>query len=221
MILDLEDGVAAESRPLARRHVATWVSEPRAAWVRINAAGTNDWEQDLIGLTESGSPGLSGVVLAKVNDPEDVADTVGRLRVPVVALIETALGVEQALRIARAPGVVALAFGVADLQLELGLASGADGWAYARSRLVFASRAAGLRAPIDGPTLRIDDPDEAARDARRARESGFGDNCAFTPIRSTLSMSASVIRPKRSCGRVEWSMQRTGLAEARSESATR
>ena len=56
----------------------------------------------------------------------------------------------------RRPGVVRLAFGSGDFRRDTGAADDPLALLFARSRLVTASRAAGLPGPIDGPTVSRD-----------------------------------------------------------------
>ena len=104
MILDLEDSVAAcrQARPPAAA-VAEWlrVVRRRRSQVRVNAPGTADLAADLLALP----PGVP-LRLPKVESPGDLVAPwpAGAVH----ALLETALGVEDAFAIARAPGVVSL-----------------------------------------------------------------------------------------------------------------
>ncbi|KAF0958328.1 hypothetical protein MLGJGCBP_08583 [Rhodococcus sp. T7] len=142
--------VTAE-RPGARRSVAEWLSGDGAAWVRINAATTQDWPADVDALR--GLPGLQGVMLAKSESGQQVRDTSDRLgaAVPVLALVESALGIEFAYDIASEAATLRLAFGSGDFRRDTGAGAEPDALAYARGRLVVASAAAGIAAPIDGP----------------------------------------------------------------------
>jgi citrate lyase subunit beta/citryl-CoA lyase len=84
-----------------------------------------------------------------------VAETFDRLggRTPVLALIESALGIEEARSIAQARGVFRLAFGSGDYRRDTGTSMDDLAMAYPRSRLVVASRIGNLPGPIDGPTV--------------------------------------------------------------------
>ena len=152
VILDIEDAVDPGSKCAARATVADWL-ETNSAWVRVNDRSTGFWSHDLDGLR--GRPGLAGVVLAKTEFPEQVSETVDRLggTTPVIALIESALGIEEASAIARARGVFRLAFGSGDYRRDTGASSDDLAMAYPRSRLVVASRIGKLPGPIDGPTV--------------------------------------------------------------------
>jgi citrate lyase subunit beta/citryl-CoA lyase len=155
VILDLEDGVPAVDKADARRSVATFLDQTGAQniWIRVNAIGTTEWEHDIVELSRIRTFG--GIMLSKCESPEQIELTARRLsrRVPMIALVESALGVERAFEIATTPSTVRLAFGIGDFRRDTGAAPTPDALAYARSRLVVASRAAGIAAPIDGPTL--------------------------------------------------------------------
>lgn len=71
----------------------------------------------------------------------------------IVALVESALGIERAFEIASAPYTIRLAFGTGDFRRDTLASSDPEALAYARGRLVVASRAAGIAGPIDGPCL--------------------------------------------------------------------
>lgn len=152
IILDIEDAVDASVKEDARANVAGWLALGGRAWVRINDVTTPDWERDLSALT--GLPGLNGVILAKAEAAEQVTDTYQRLggHTPVIPLVESALGIEDAVSIARARGAFRLAFGSGDYRKDTGAENTALAMAYPRSRLVLASRIGGLPGPIDGPT---------------------------------------------------------------------
>jgi citrate lyase subunit beta/citryl-CoA lyase len=186
MILDWEDAVAPAAKAKARTAVLDWLNSGTpgpAVWVRINNRRSDSWNDDLTALAAAPAHRLAGVVLPKTQSGRDVTDTAAHLggNTAIMALIESALGVENATAIAGTPGVLALALGSADLRLDAGLGDDDTGWIYPRSRLVFASRAAGLRAPIDGPEMRLDDVDAVRRSATRARALGFGAKLCLHP----------------------------------------
>ncbi|MGV9266173.1 HpcH/HpaI aldolase/citrate lyase family protein [Kitasatospora sp. NPDC003701] len=173
VILDLEDAVAPGRKDLARDNLLRCGADLPAVWVRVNDRTDDRWRADLDAAGHL--PALAGVVLPKAEHPEDVAATAALLPAgtPVVALVETALGIENAFAVAREPAVFALAFGVADFRRETGLGDAPEAWAYPRTRLVIASRAAGLRGPIDGPAMQLDDLAAVRAEAARGRAGGF------------------------------------------------
>jgi citrate lyase subunit beta/citryl-CoA lyase len=155
IILDIEDAVDSGAKSSARESVAEWL-RGAGAWVRINDRTTPYWSEDVDHLRATS--GLAGVMLAKTEYPDQVDETYDRLggRVPVIPLIESAMGIENAVDIARRRGVLRLAFGSGDYRRDT--ATDADDlvMAYPRSRLVVASRVAGLTGPIDGPAVTDD-----------------------------------------------------------------
>ena len=193
VIIDLEDAVAPADKARAREDIRAWLTTGHTAWVRLNDAGNDAHQYDLEAV--AGLAGLIGVVLAKVESRDQVADVVARLDVPVLGLVETALGIENVSTIAHERGIATLALGVADLRLDLGLGEDPLAWAYARSRLVVASRAAGLAAPIDGPTMFLDEAATVRRDTLRARDLGFGGKLCVHP--SQVSVVNEAFRPSQ------------------------
>ncbi|WP_280181118.1 HpcH/HpaI aldolase/citrate lyase family protein [Nocardia farcinica] len=156
VVLDLEDGVAADRKADARAEVARLLRSGHRAWVRINDADSVHWSDDLAALAEL--PGLAGVVLAKTEHGEQVDATAARLPggLPIVALVESAAGLEASGEIAGRPATTRLAFGSGDFRRDTGIARDPAVLAYPRCRLTVASRAAGLPGPVDGPTVGAD-----------------------------------------------------------------
>lgn len=153
VILDIEDAVDDSKKDFARGCVAEWLATGGTAWVRINDVTTQAWAADVEAL--AGVRGLAGVVLAKTERAIDVTETFRALggATPVTALVESALGVEEAVAIARAEGTFRLAFGGGDYRKDTGAENTPLAMAYPRSRLVVASRIGGLTGPIDTPTV--------------------------------------------------------------------
>ncbi len=158
IILDVEDAVDPRLKPQARADVATWLAAGGTGWVRINDRTSDFWSDDVDAL--AGLPGLRGVMLAKAEAAAHVSETFDRLRgtTPVIALVESALGIEEAASIARARGAYRLAFGSGDYRRDTGTSADDLAMAYPRSRLVVASRVGNLPGPIDGPTVGTNHP---------------------------------------------------------------
>ncbi|WP_165400036.1 HpcH/HpaI aldolase/citrate lyase family protein [Xylanimonas ulmi] len=158
VVLDCEDAVDVSLKDVARAKALDWFGRGGRAWVRINERACDAWADDVRALRDA--VGLRGVMLAKTESADQVVDTVQRLggTVPVIALVESALGIEEAVSIARAPGVFRLAFGSGDYRRDTGAANEPLAMAYPRSRLVTASRIGGLTGPIDGPTVGVSHP---------------------------------------------------------------
>lgn len=180
VILDLEDAVTAERKAEARRAVCGWMSPERPVYVRINGTKTEWFRGDLEAVVR---PGLRGIVLPKAESPEEVTEVVRRLPegALVLPLVETARGVWNARELAETPGVERLVFGSIDLQLDAGIQGDDEELLYARSRIVLASRVAGILPPVDGVTASLDDAGRLAADAERAVRLGFGGKLCIHP----------------------------------------
>lgn len=187
IVLDIEDGLPDAQKSAGRVSVADWLTSGAQAWVRINSVASPAWSADLDVLAHV--PGLLGVMLAKTESGDDIAATAARLPsgTPVLALVESALGIESVTEIARAAGCSRIAFGIGDFRRDTGMSEDPMVLAYARSRLVIASRAAGLPAPIDGPTLR-DQSRHLARETAVAKAAGMtGRLCLDTEHAETIN----------------------------------
>ena len=179
-VLDLEDAVNPDCKAAAREAIRGWLARGGRAAVRVNAIGTEWHEADCALLAE---PGIALAMLPKAEDPRKLADFAARLPagLPVVPLVETALGIFAARDLARAPGVCQLAFGSVDFQLDTGIEGEGEELLLARSQLVLASAAAGIAPPVDGVTVAIDDEDRLRADTLRARRLGFGGKLCIHP----------------------------------------
>lgn len=171
VVLDLEDAVGAAAKDEARRNVLDVLASGRAAHVRINDPATPAGEADLKEL--AAAPGaLAGVRVPKSEDPGGLRRVADRLGVPVHPLIESALGVENALALATAhPLVAGISLGEADLRADL--RAGRRALAWPRSRIVVAARAAGLPSPAQSVWTAVRDLDGLRADTEAGREDGF------------------------------------------------
>ncbi|WP_415856536.1 HpcH/HpaI aldolase/citrate lyase family protein [Sinomonas sp. G460-2] len=158
VILDIEDAVDPSHKDEARENVIRWMRAGGEAWVRVNDATSAFWADDLAGLR--GTPGLLGVMLAKTESADQVTESFHRMdgKVPVIPLVESAVGIEEANNIARAQGAFRLAFGSGDFRRDTGMAATPEAMAYPRAKLVVASRVGALPGPIDGPTVGTNHP---------------------------------------------------------------
>jgi citrate lyase subunit beta/citryl-CoA lyase len=151
VVLDIEDAVAPKDKATARDNVVRWLGDDNTDWVRVNGFGTPWWADDLAALARSQ---VGGVMLAMVESVDHITETAKRLPdVPIVALVETARGLERVTEIAAAKGTFRLAFGIGDFRRDTGLGEDPTTLAYARSRFTIAARAANLPSAIDGPTI--------------------------------------------------------------------
>ena len=181
VVVDLEDAVAAADKESARESVAGWLGRGRSAWVRVNGAGTEHHDADVEAVR--GLAGLRGVVVPKAEDANVLAELRDRLpdAVGLLALVESARGVDAARAIATSGVVDRLALGAVDLALDLGCEESDEALLLARSTLVLASRLGGLPAPVDGVTVATGDDAAARAAAVRARALGFGGKLCLHP----------------------------------------
>lgn len=151
VVLDVEDAVAPKEKSAARDNVIRWLDAGNVDWVRINGFGTPWWADDLDMLANTS---VGGVMLAMVESVDHVTETARRLpNMPIVALVETARGLERITEIAAAKGTFRLAFGIGDFRRDTGFGEEPATLAYARSRFTIAAKAAHLPSAIDGPTI--------------------------------------------------------------------
>lgn len=178
VILDLEDAVAIAGKKAAREAVAAALDPARPAWVRVNARETAWFEEDLRAIAR---PGLAGVMLPKAERPEDALRVEAVTGAKVLALIESAVGLWNALEVGRCPAVARIAFGSIDYQVDLNLDGEDEPLLHARAQLALASRVAGLPPPVDGVSVAIDDAGAIEADALRGRRLGFGGKLCIHP----------------------------------------
>lgn len=183
VIVDLEDAVAPADKATARAHVAAAVLDPARTIVRVNPAGTSDHHLDLAALADTA---YRTVMLAKAEDPAQ-CDALGDAGFRVVALCETAAGVERAGQIARHRAVDALMWGAEDLVASLSGTSSRfpdgryrDVARYARSRVLIAAGAAG-KVAWDAVHLDLDDAAGLRAEAEDAAASGFAASVCIHP----------------------------------------
>lgn len=151
IIIDLEDGCPVDKKDESRERTIALMNNGVQAWVRINKFESEHWHKDVHELPKA--KGLRGVMLAEVEDANMVTRTAMMLPpgTPIIALIESAVGILNAPDIAR--GVFRLAFGIGDFRKDTGIAADPLSLAYVRTQLVLASRAGELPGPIDGPSV--------------------------------------------------------------------
>jgi citrate lyase subunit beta/citryl-CoA lyase len=214
LILDLEDAVSDERKPMARELVANYVTEQSTQqggpqlWVRINPLATEHALRDLVGVVAA-KP--AGIVVPKINGPHDVVTVHHQLQA-----LETAFGIEVgatavlpvstetaaapfnlgAFAGAGIPRLYGLTWGAEDLSAALGASTnlGPDGkWAntyqLVRSLTLMAARAAGVEA-VETLYVDIRDDEGLAQSSRIARSEGFSGRIAIHPAQVETINSA-------------------------------
>lgn len=201
VIFDLEDAVATESKPLARRMVHDFlVAHPGARerlWVRVNPLDGPHTLDDLVAIMPA-SPG--GIMLPKVYGREDVelldryltafeaAHGIARGSTPVIVLVtETAEAMFHTGDYKGAPRVIALTWGAEDLADSIGASSnrnpdGSYGFTYelARSLTVLGAATAGVAA-IETIQGDFRDLEGLKARAEKVRRDGFRGMLAIHP----------------------------------------
>ncbi|GAA2457760.1 HpcH/HpaI aldolase/citrate lyase family protein [Agromyces soli] len=190
VILDLEDAVAAQAKPAARRALVEHPLDPERVIVRVNPAASGELEADLEALAGTG---YRTVMLAKC---EGTADLVELGALEVIALCETARGVLAAGELAALAPVIALMWGAEDLVASLGGTSSRfpdgryrDVARHARSQVRLAAAAHGVAA-VDAVHLDLDDDAGLRAEADDAVALGFEATACVHPRQVELVRAA-------------------------------
>lgn len=184
VVIDLEDAIAHDAKDRARMLLdAAWSDfdhEDRVV-IRINGLDSVELADDAALCT---SLGPAGVMVPKAESAEALEALHERLgEIPLVPMIESAVGYREIDAIARSNGTLRLAFGHVDFQADLGMVPGADQpeLAPARFGFVVASRAAGIAGPIDSITLETSKSSEIVQATRRGIRFGFTGKLCIHP----------------------------------------
>lgn len=196
VIVDLEDAVATENKPLARDNLANLPPSPVPYYVRTNAAQTPQFWDD---VAAAGRADIAGIVLSKSESPTVIAQVDGALTIAeldrgrprgaigVIPLIESALGVRLTFEIATAsPRVECVMFGggeQGDLVADLGAEWTPEGTGLmqARSQVLLAARAAGVQYPIEAVFMDFRNNEGLRAESELARTLGYVGKVAIHP----------------------------------------
>ncbi|WP_433360076.1 HpcH/HpaI aldolase/citrate lyase family protein [Streptosporangium sp. CA-115845] len=228
LIVDLEDAVPHSGKIAARAAVADWLSNLASSggrppggpeiWVRINPGEAGHADADAIARAAEGRA-LAGLCVAKTESAKeienlakllDAIETRSRLAPGAVALtplLESAAALFAAPAIARAPRVVRLQLGEADLAADLGVRPGPEAreLLWARSQVVAASAAAAITPPVSPVSVEIRDLDAFRESTHALARLGFlGRACVhpaqipvvhevFTPSSELLAAAREVL----------------------------
>lgn len=187
---DLEDAIAPSRKAEARNAVHEVLSDPAfdpdcEVCVRVNPVGTVI--KDDIRALASGDIRLDAVMLPKAKSGSDVTVLAQSLReygldLPVIAIIESAVGVLNAPDVAAAAPTTAVAFGAEDYAADIGATRTDESVEvlYAREYVVTAAAAADVDA-VD--TLYTDFKDDVGlrEDAAFSVQLGFDGKLAIHP----------------------------------------
>jgi citrate lyase subunit beta/citryl-CoA lyase len=182
VILDLEDAVRDDAKAEARAAAVAAVAEGfghRLCAIRINGVDSAEHAADLDAVANSV---CDFVVVPKVEIAGDAVAIAGAIAKPLLAMIETPLGVLAAADIAAVSGVAGLVAGVNDLRAALGIPAGAgrEGLSLSLQTIVLAARASAAWA-IDGVYNALDDAEGLAAECRHGRALGFDGKSLIHP----------------------------------------
>jgi (3S)-malyl-CoA thioesterase len=181
VVLDLEDAVKPSDKEEARRAAVAAAAEgfgSAVCAIRLNATGSAWFGADAIAMRHCKA---DYVVLPRVRSRAELHDA-GRLSEhPMLAMIETAAGVLNAVDIAQE--AAALIAGTNDLAADLGLRPGTHNRPALRTALqmvVLAARAAGVAA-FDGVYNKLEADEALAQECEEGRAFGFDGKSLIHP----------------------------------------
>lgn len=192
IVLDLEDAVPPESKEEARDCVVEALTQGRFGHselaVRINPPTTAFFEADISAI----APHAKTVMLPKSDRAREIVSVTNRLseNTSLMLLIETPLGVADALRVASAtPNTDALCFGHADFSLEMGLADSTvsnPAVHHARGAVAIAAKACAV-TPIDCVYIDVRDDEGFGADTRLGLSFGYEGRLCIHPRQAELA----------------------------------
>lgn len=210
VIIDLEDSVKPAARAEARLALRGSNLDPERVIVRVNPAGTDDFLADLAVVARTD---YRTVMVAKAESALSLNDVPRSYE--LMALLETAKGVQAAPEIAALDNVTALMWGAEDLVASIGgTSSRRENGEYravarhARSRVLVAAAAEG-KATIDAVYMNIPDLDGLKAEAEDAAASGFRATACIHP--SQVPVVREAYRPTNEA--IEWAQGVLAAAE--------
>ncbi len=211
VFLDLEDAVAPLEKEAARDKVVKAINDQdwgdTVLCVRVNAWDTKWTYRDVIHIVENASERLDELMLPKVQSAAEVValdllltqieETTGRSqRVGIEAQIETARGIINVEEICAASDrIETIILGPVDMSASMEMPSLAGGLAipdypgdyfhYVFVKILMAGRANGLQV-IDGPYVKVRDPEGFREFCKRAQILGYDGKWALHPDQVTI-----------------------------------
>jgi citrate lyase subunit beta/citryl-CoA lyase len=198
LIIDLEDSVAAERRPVARQLAQEFLQDRDDCWVRINPLDTEDALADLRAVMKAAPLGIclpkprgarDAVQLGKLLDVLEQENGIGAGRTEILPIVterpEALFSLHE--YAGASSRISALSWGAEDLSAAVGASTnrGDDGqwlppYELARSLCLFAAAGAGVAA-VDTVYTDFRDTDGLQRFVERARRDGFTGMFAIHP----------------------------------------
>ncbi|MDX1780906.1 MAG: CoA ester lyase [Thalassovita sp.] len=194
IIFDLEDAVTPDAKIEARATLKAALEQGgygnRAKIIRINGLDTEWGKGDVAALRDAGADAF---LLPKVNSAADVqalADLLGN-DTPIWAMMETPLGILNALEIAAHPRLAGFVAGTNDLAKELNCRFRADRlpMQMALQTILMAARAHGVVA-IDGVYNQFKDDDGLKVECEQGRDMGYDGKTLIHPAQIEVANAA-------------------------------
>lgn len=205
IIFDLEDAVTPDAKDAARETLKAALAEggygERAKIIRINGLDT-DWGRDDVAVLKDA--GADAFLLPKVNSAKDIEalDELLGGQTAIWAMIETPLGVLNALEIAAHPRLEGFVAGTNDLAKELNCRSRDDRlpMMFALQQMLLAARAQDVIC-VDGVYNQYLNEEGLAAECEQGRDLGFdgktlihpaqvaGANTAFAPTEAEIDLA--------------------------------
>jgi citrate lyase subunit beta / citryl-CoA lyase len=196
VFLDLEDGVPPDAKVSARADaragaVALLGAAPTMqVFVRVNGLATPWFEGD---MAQALDPGVTGVVVPKVESVDDVAVIVDALASADRAAVGILVGIESAAGVARAEDVLRAPvrwcyFGAEDFVADMGgvRTTSNQEVLYARSRVALAARLGGVYA-LDQIVADFRDDGRYIHEAEEGRALGYRGKLCIHPAQVPLA----------------------------------
>jgi len=216
LIVDLEDGIATDSKAEARRTLATVVGDLAKRSTRLLLRVNADPTQWALDLAAAPLAHLCAVMLPKVETPATLdalasaLDAAGASALPIAALVESPTGVLAAASIAAHHRVAAIGFGAEDHASALGVAPTALALAWPAAQVVHAAHAHGRPCwGLAASVSEIADLQSFGCAVRDARAIGFTGsvcihprqvpivNAGFSPSADELAWARRVVQAAR------------------------
>jgi citrate lyase beta subunit len=205
VMVDWEDGVAAQDKPAARALSAALLAtlDGRPVWIRINAATTEAFTADVAAVRQWPHELARVPLVLPMATLQGVREATERFAGhPLIAMIETAQGVEEAADIAASTAVRGLMFGEFDYLATMSLTGAArmSDTSWTKARLVNAAAAAGIWA-VAGPVADIKDTDALSTAAEAEAAVGFAGKLCIHPTQIEAVNTAFLPSPQE----LDWS----------------
>lgn len=196
VIIDLEDAVALDEKPVARAGLADLPASAVPLYVRTNGPDTEMFWDDVVAC---GSAGVAGVVIPKAEHAEMIREVDGALRVlemsnghpigtvGVMPLIESGLGArntyDMLLASDRCESVLYGGGEQGDLVADLGVEWTPEGTGlmFSRAKVLMDARAAGIEHPLEAVFMDFRNLDALRVESELARTLGYVGKVAIHP----------------------------------------